>query len=123
MKKELKIDEAFIRAHLPKETADQPIYFFHGMYLDGLSVMAEGERGREDRVIYKAENEEDLKYWQLETVCRFLKDRNPPERKKWRYERDHAENGQALLNRFCAICILPFPKTDGKRRPKNVSAS
>ncbi len=96
MKKELKIDEVFIRSHLPKETADQPIGFFHGMYLDGLNVMAEGERGSQDYLIFEAEDEENLKYWQLETVCRFLKEIDPPERKKWRYERDHAENGQWL---------------------------
>ena len=90
----MKIYENWIRAHLPAELADQPIDLFHGEYLDGLTVMMEGERGGDDVVVFRAENEEELKYWQLEQVCRFIHEKNTPKRKIWRYYRDHAENGQ-----------------------------
>ena len=43
----MKIDEAWIRAHLPKEVENEPIDFFSGEYLDGLKVMHEGERAFE----------------------------------------------------------------------------
>ncbi len=86
--------EDWIRARLPKELADRPIDCFSGEYLDGLTVMSEGERGGEDTVVYRAESEEELRYWQLEQVCRFLGEKQPPARKTWRYYRHHAENGQ-----------------------------
>lgn len=56
--------------------------------------MQEGERGGDDVVVYRAKSEEDLKYWQLEHVCRFIKEKTPPPRKRWRYYRGHAENGR-----------------------------
>ncbi len=90
----MKIYEDWIRAHLPKELADQPIDFFSGEYLDGLTVMGEGERGGPDYVVFQAKNEEELQYWQLEQVCKFIEEKNPPERKTWRYYRDHAEDGK-----------------------------
>ena len=90
----MRLDEEWIKAHLPEELADQPIDFFHSDYLDGLTVMQEGERGGDDVVVYRAKDEEDLKYWQLEQVCRFIKEPDPPARKTWRYYRDHAENGR-----------------------------
>ena len=43
-KTEMKLDEKWIRAHLPPEAADQPIDdLFSCEYLDGLTVMQEGE--------------------------------------------------------------------------------
>ena len=90
----MRLDERWIHAHLPEELADAPIDFFQCDYLEGLTVMQEGERGGPDVVVYAAKDEEDLRYWQLEQVCRFIKEKNPPARKLWRYERDHAENGQ-----------------------------
>ena len=90
----MRVDEAWIRAHLPEGTDFDPADFFHGDYLDGLTVMQEGERGGDDVVVYRAKDEEDLKYWQLEHVCRFLKAQDPPARKTWRYYRDHAEDGR-----------------------------
>lgn len=88
------IDEKWIRGHLPEECADENIDVFSGYYLEGLTVMQEGERGGDDVVAFRAETEEGLKYWQLEQVCRFIKVKNPPAKKRWRYYRDHAENGQ-----------------------------
>lgn len=90
----MKIYENWIREHLPNELANEPIDSFRGEYLDGLTVMQEGERGGDDVVVFQADSEEELRYWQLETVCRFIKEKNPPERKIWRYYREYAENGQ-----------------------------
>ena len=92
----MRLDEKWIRAHLPKEVADQPVDCFAGEYLDGLTVMHEGERGGDDVVVYRAKDEEDLKYWQLEQVCRFIKEPDPPAQKVWHYYRDHAEDGKWL---------------------------
>ena len=47
----MRIDEKWIRAHLPVDCADEPLDVFSGYYLDGLTVMAEGERGRPDTVV------------------------------------------------------------------------
>ena len=88
----MKLDEKWIRAHLPADCANEPIDVFGGCYLDGLTVMAEGERGGADTVVYRAESEEDLRFWQLENICRFVgKAENV---KTWRYYRTYAENGQ-----------------------------
>jgi len=84
----VRLDEKWIRTHLPKELSAQPIDCFSGEYLDGLTVMHEGERGGEDVVVYRANDEEDLRWWQLEQVCRFIHEPSPPERKIWRYYRD-----------------------------------
>ena len=92
----MKPDEKWIRAHLPKELENQPIDCFSGAYLDGLTVMHEGERGGDDVVVYRAKNEEDLRWWQLEEICRYIDEPNPPARKSWRYYRHHAENGKWL---------------------------
>jgi len=92
----MRLDEKWIRARLPKELSAQPIDCFSGEYLDGLTVMHEGELGGADVVVYRAEDEEDLRWWQLEQVCRFIRDPNPPARKTWRYYRHHAENGKWL---------------------------
>ena len=74
----MRLDEKWIRAHLPKEVANQPLDCFAGEYLDGLTVMHEGERGGDDVVVYRANNEEDLRWWQLEQVCRFIHEPDPP---------------------------------------------
>lgn len=92
----MRLDEKWIRAHLPKEVANQPLDCFAGEYLDGLTVMQEGERGGDDVVVYRAKDEEDLRWWQLEQVCRFIHEPDPPSRKIWRYYRDHAEDGKWL---------------------------
>ncbi len=92
----MKIYEDWIRARLPEELADQPIDCFSGEYLDGLTVMQEGERGGPDVVVFEAENEEELRYWQLEHVCRYIREKDPPPRKTWRWYRHHAENGRWL---------------------------
>ena len=64
----MKLDEKCIRAHLPKELENQPIDCFSGEYLDGLTVMQECERGGDDVVVYRAKDEVDLRWWQLEEV-------------------------------------------------------
>ena len=90
----MELDEKWIRAHLPKGLEGEPSDCFSGEYLDGLTVMAEGERGGPDAVVYRAKDEEDLRWWQLEQICRFIREKDPPARKTWRYSRDHAENGR-----------------------------
>ncbi|MBO4360934.1 MAG: hypothetical protein J5822_08655 [Eubacteriaceae bacterium] len=88
----MQLDEKWIYAHLPEDCADDPIDVFSGFYLDGLTVMSEGERGAEDSVVYRAKDEDDLRYWQLEEICGFVgKAENS---KRWRYSRHHAENGE-----------------------------
>ena len=87
----MKLDEKWIFAHLPEDCADEDLDVFSGYYLDGWTVMSEGERGAPDRVVYRARNEEDLRYWQLEEICRFVGEADHS--KVWRYYRDHAENG------------------------------
>ena len=90
----LKKYEPWIRAHLPEEYANDPIDCLHESYLNGLDVMHEGERGGLDVLVYSAKNEEDLCWWLLETVCMFLNEKEPREKRVWRYYRDHAENGK-----------------------------
>ena len=90
----MKIYEDWIRAHLPPEVRGEALDVFGGFYLDGLTVLSEGERGGPDTVVFRAENEEELRYWQLEQVCLLVREQEPAERKTWRYYRHHAENGQ-----------------------------
>ena len=85
--------EDWIRAHLPKGYEDEPIDCFEDCYLDGLTIVQFGERGGPGTVYYKAENEEDLRWYLLEMVCEFLPVDDSPEEKTWRFYRDHAENG------------------------------
>lgn len=88
----MKLDEKWIRAHLPKECRDEPIDVFSGLYMDGLKVMSYGERGNPDEIYYEAKDEEDLHWWQLDTICYFVgKD---DKSKIWRWYRDHVENDQ-----------------------------
>jgi hypothetical protein len=90
----MRIDEKWIRAHLPVDCADEPLDVFSGYYLDSLTVMAEGERVRPDTVVYRAKNEEELRYWQLENICHFVGKADTS--KIWRYYRHHAEDGSWL---------------------------
>ncbi len=89
----MKLDETWLRAHLPPEDREAPLDCFSGEYLDGLTVMAEGERGGQDSVVYEAKDEEDLRWWQLEQICRFLPAKEQ-KKKTWRWYRQHAENNQ-----------------------------
>ena len=90
----MELDEKWIRAHLPEDCRDEPLDVFNGFYLDGLTVMSEGERGGADEVVYRAKDEEDLRYWQLEGICHFVGVADHS--KIWHYYRDHAENGKWL---------------------------
>lgn len=87
----MKLDEKWIREHLPEDCRAERIDWFSGFYLDGLTVMSEGERGP-DRICYEARDEDDLKWWQLDVICRFIG--KSDKSKTWRWNRDHAENGQ-----------------------------
>ena len=89
----MKICEEWIRARLPAELAGQPIDFFSGYYLDGLTVMSEGERGAPDTVEFRARSEEELRYWQLEVVCQLIREVRPRKEKRWRYTRLDAPDG------------------------------
>ena len=88
----MRLDETWIRSHLPPDCADEPLDVFSGYYLDGLTVMSEGERGGSDTAVYRAKSEEELKYWQLESICHFVG--KADHSKVWRYYRDHAEAGK-----------------------------
>ena len=57
----MKLDEKWIREHLPEDCRYESLDCFGGLYLDGLKVMSEGERGDPDTVRYVAKDEEDLK--------------------------------------------------------------
>ena len=87
----MKLDEKWIRAHLPLKYRLEPLDHFSGLYLDGLTVMSEGERGGPDTVYYQAEDEEDLRWWQLEVICHYIgkADRS----KTWRWYRLRAVDG------------------------------
>ena len=56
----MELDEKWIRAHLPEDCQEEPIDWFSGLYLDGLKVMSEGERGDPDTVRYEAKDEEAI---------------------------------------------------------------
>lgn len=88
----MELDEKWIREHLPEDCKDEPIDWFSGLYLDGLKVMSEGERGSPDTVYYEAKDAEDLKWWQLNAICYYVG--KADKSGTWRWYRDHAENGQ-----------------------------
>ena len=88
----MEIDEKWIRAHLPEELRNEDLDRFAEEYLDGFTVMSKGERGGPDRVVYKATDEEDLRWWQLEQICSFIG--TPDHSKVWRWYRAHAEDGR-----------------------------
>ena len=88
----MKLDEKWIREHLPEDCRNESLDCFGGLYLDGLKVMSEGERGDPDTVRYVAKDEEDLKWWQLNVICNFVG--KADKSRAWRWYRDHAENGQ-----------------------------
>ena len=94
MNDRVQLDEKWIRAHLPEDVRDEDIDVFSGLYLDGLKVMSYGERGNPDEVHYEAKNEEDLRWWQLETICHFVGKADMT--RTWRWYRDHAENDHWL---------------------------
>jgi len=87
----MELDEKWIRDHLPEDCKDEPIDWFSGLYLDGLKVMSEGERGDPDTVCYEAKDEEDLKWWQLNVICGFVG--KADKSKTWRWYRDFAGHG------------------------------
>ncbi len=87
----MELDEKWIRDHLPEDCKDEPIDWFSGLYLDGLKVMSEGERGDPDTVRYEAKDEEDLKWWQLNVICGFVG--KADKSKTWRWYRDFAGHG------------------------------
>ena len=120
----MKLDEKWIRAHLPEEIREEDIELFSGLYLDGLKVMSRGKRGDPDAVHYEAKDEEDLKWWQLDYLCRFLgkTDRT----KTWRWYRDHAENGQwyYIEHRHYDYNAIEDPRLSGfERYLRNVKAA
>ena len=87
----MELDEKWIRAHLPEEFRNEPLDYFAEEYLDGLTVMGQGERGGPDYVVYKAKDEEDLRWWQLDVICSFIG--SPDHSKVWRWYRNHVEDG------------------------------
>ena len=88
----VKLDEAWLRAHLPPACRQEPLDVFACEYLDGLTVMQEGERGGPDAVVYEARDEEDLRWWQLKQICRFVG--RADHSRVWRWARDHAADGR-----------------------------
>ena len=101
MNAKMNVDWSWIRAHLPKELADRAIGNFNGYYLDGLKIVSEGERGGPDNLEYEARDEEDLRLWQFNHVCKSLShalelEHRRENAKKWRFIRIRAENGKWL---------------------------
>ena len=94
----MNIDKEWIRSHLPIEYSAEPIEGFGADFrLDGLQVIY-CERGT-DSVIYTAQSEEDLRIWAFREVCMTLSGKIEMQKRKensskWRYSRDHAENGR-----------------------------
>ena len=97
-------DKEWIISRLPKDIPQDIVdKSFDGMrhyYIknDPLEVWCQGDRG-DDHITEKFANKERLMVWACETICWNisclweLEDRDDDE-KKWRYVRDHAENGQ-----------------------------
>ena len=83
MKEPMKVYEDWIRDRLPEWGRDFPFdsVDWSLFYLDGFNVMCKGERGEADKLYFAAGSEEELRYWQLERVCLFLKEKDPPPRK------------------------------------------
>ena len=94
----MELDEKWIRAHLPEDCKNEPIDWFGGLYLDGLKVMSEGERGDPDKIHYEAKDEEDLKWWQLNVICGFVG--KADKSRTWRWYRDYANS---KIGQFCYI--------------------
>ena len=89
--------EKWIREHFPEELKKEDFdYLFWGLYYleDGLTVMQVGDR-RPDEVLYKAKNEEDLKWWLLDFFCYRHADSNVLKHEKnitWRWCYDDVKN-------------------------------
>lgn len=94
--KQMKLDEKWIREHLPEDCREESLDVFSGMYLDGLKVMSYGERGNPDEVDYEAKDEEDLRRWQLDRICYHVG--KIDKSKIWRWYRSHVRN-----DRWCYI--------------------
>ena len=103
----MKIYEEWIRKRLPDDLPEEIVKSglnFCGLYtkgLQGLKVMAFGERGLPDRPVYEAADQDDMRFWQFDAVCSrigFALEliRRRDNEKKWRYIRDRAENGRWL---------------------------
>lgn len=93
----MKIDEVWLRSLLPEEYANEPIGDFSEYDLDGFRVLL-NERGVR-QTIYSASDEEDLRRWVFREVCLNLAWRaelqnRKTNARKWRYSREHCENGQ-----------------------------
>lgn len=86
----MKLDENWIREHLPKDCREEELDVFSGMYPDGLKVMSYGERGDPDELDYEAKDEEDLRRWQLDRICDSVGEIDKS--KVWRWYRDHVKN-------------------------------
>ncbi len=56
----MKINEKWMREHLPEDCRNDPLDWFPGLFLDGLKVMTPGERGVPEMVQYWAKDEEDF---------------------------------------------------------------
>ena len=86
--------ESWIRERLPKELADEDLsQYFEEYDLNGLTVTAKSELGG-DVFVYEAKDENDLRLWEFDKVCRDLglKSEAFHSPKKWRYTK--AGNGQ-----------------------------
>lgn len=89
--------EKWIREHFPEELKKEDFDFlFWGLYYleDGLTVMQVGDR-RPDEVLYKAKDEEDLKWWLLDYFCYRHADNNVLKHEKnvtWRWSYDDVKN-------------------------------
>ena len=88
----MKYHEKWIRERLPEKLAGVDLsQYFEEYELDGLTVTAKSELG-ENVFVYEAKDEDDLRLWEFDKVCRDLalkaeaqrREENP---KNWRYKR------------------------------------
>lgn len=94
----MEFHEKWIRERLPRRLSDLDLsQYFEEYDLCGLTVTAKRELGG-DIVVYEAENENDLRLWEFDKVCRdigLLYERGEKP-KKWRYTKLRSENGKWL---------------------------
>lgn len=95
--------EEWIRKHLPKDIPSDLVSRgirngLEGYYARGLTVYCQGDRGPE-RIEYTARSQENLQIWAFKkaavSIAQLMEMRRRSQNAlKWRYVRDHVENGK-----------------------------
>jgi len=95
--------EEWIKKHLPKDIPSDIInncVNLCGYDIWGLTIYCEDDRGPE-KAVFTARNQEELRIWAFKQVAADIAQRmelrsRPNDNLRWRYVRDHAENGRWL---------------------------